>query len=215
MWRGAVSDEPQCTRRARDVLRRIYFEAEPLLQRHTELQQSEFWPLHSSSQIEASKFSKKLRLPRRSEAAQRVRLASGWAKLCHSWWARCEAPTRARWVQSSTPARSDTATPQHKTSQLSSRNQAERRCQTVRRQGVSYPRVSPASKSCLGGAGREGRDAGWNSQGAGFETRPPFLPFWARFCRYFWLFLAISGYFWVGCVPRWAGLKINYFARHR
>ena len=29
------------------------------------------------------------------------------------------------------------------------------------------------------------------------------------------LFLAISGYFWVGCVPRWAGLKINYFARHR
>ena len=41
-------------------------------------------------------------------------------------------------------------------------------------------------------------------QGAGFETRPPFLPFWARFCRYFWLFLAISGYFWVGCVPRWA-----------
>ena len=37
----------------------------------------------------------------------------------------------------------------------------------------------------------------WNSQGAGFETRPPFLPFWARFCRYFWLFLAISGYFWL------------------
>ena len=49
-----MSDEPQCTRRARDVLRRIYFEAEPLLQRHTELQQSEFWPLHSSSQIETS-----------------------------------------------------------------------------------------------------------------------------------------------------------------
>ena len=87
----------------------------------------------------------------------------------------------------------------------SSRNQAERRCQTVRRQGVSYPRVSPASKSCLGGAGREGRDAGWNSQGAGFETRPPFLPFWARFCRYFWLFLAISG---LGASPGGPGSKI-------
>ena len=76
---------------------------------------------------------------------------------------------------------------------------------TVRRQGVSYPRVSRASKLCLGGAGREGRDAGWNSQGAGFETRPPFLPFWARFYRYFWLFLAISG---LGASPGGPGSKL-------
>ena len=42
-------------------------------------------------------------------------------------------------------------------------------------------------------------------QGAGFETRPPFLPFWARFCRYFWLFLAISG---LGASPGGPGSKL-------
>ena len=74
MWRGAVSDEPQCTRRARDVLRRIYFEAEPLLQRHTATAvRTKSWPLRSSSQIEA----KMRRLPRRSEAARWVRLVIG------------------------------------------------------------------------------------------------------------------------------------------
>ena len=41
--------------------------------------------------------------------------------------------------------------------------------------------------------------------GAGFETRPPFLPFWARFCRYFWLFLAISG---LGASPGGPGSKL-------
>ena len=94
----------------------------------------------------------------------------------------------------------------------SSRNQAERRWQTVRRQGVSYPRVSRASKLCLGGAGREGRDAGFRN--AGCWVRNPASVF-AVLGEVLPLFLAISGYFWVGCVPRWAGLKINYFARHR
>ena len=89
----------------------------------------------------------------------------------------------------------------------SSRNQAERRCQTVRRQGVSYPRVSPASKSCLGGAGREGRDAGFRRV---LGSKPGL-----RFCRfgrgfavisgYFWLFLAISG---LGASPGGPGSKL-------
>ena len=71
--------------------------------------------------------------------------------------------------------------------------------------GVSYPGVSAAPKLWSRRRWSRGQVRRWISQGAGFETRPPFLPFWARFCRYFWLFLAISG---LGASPGGPGSKL-------
>ena len=79
----------------------------------------------------------------------------------------------------------------------SSRNQAERRCQTVRRQGVSYPRVSPVRSLASAALAERAETLAGIRRVLGSKPGLRFCRFGRGFAvisGYFWLFLAISGW---------------------